>query len=183
MKKATHKFMGIIQMKMFGNDYVKQHDTRDCAAACMASVCNLYGLHISCLLYTSYASNASFRNPFMVLFLNKYSTTSIPHYMPDLAFLHIYSYGHLLHGNLFTFVFNKFSELADFVKFIFCIFVTIEVCGDSWRLIIVEMCIRDRYYYISIHGRESCVRFFRFHPGMGEYFRNAHGILPVFPKK
>ena len=49
MKKATHKFMGIIQMKMFGNDYVKQHDTRDCAAACMASVCNLYGLHISLL--------------------------------------------------------------------------------------------------------------------------------------
>lgn len=36
-------------MKMFGNDYVKQHDTRDCAAACMASVCNLYGLHISLL--------------------------------------------------------------------------------------------------------------------------------------
>ena len=65
--------------------------------------------------------------------------------MPDLAFLHIYSYGHLLHGNLFTFVFNKFSELADFVKFIFCIFVTIEVCGDSGRLIIVGHAVHIIY--------------------------------------
>lgn len=36
-------------MKMFGNNYVKQHDLRDCAAACMTSVCNLYGFNISLL--------------------------------------------------------------------------------------------------------------------------------------
>ena len=36
-------------MKMFGNNYVKQHDFRDCAAACMTSVCNLYGFNISLL--------------------------------------------------------------------------------------------------------------------------------------
>ena len=31
-------------MKMSGTAYVRQHDTRDCAAACLASVCNLYGI-------------------------------------------------------------------------------------------------------------------------------------------
>ena len=36
-------------MKMIGKNYVKQHDIRDCAAACMTSVCNLYGLNISLL--------------------------------------------------------------------------------------------------------------------------------------
>lgn len=36
-------------MRMFGSNYVKQHDSRDCAAACMTSVCNLYGLNISLL--------------------------------------------------------------------------------------------------------------------------------------
>lgn len=36
-------------MRMFGSNYVKQHDIRDCAAACMTSVCNLYGINISLL--------------------------------------------------------------------------------------------------------------------------------------
>lgn len=31
---------------MFGTNYVRQHDTRDCAAACFASVCKLYGVKI-----------------------------------------------------------------------------------------------------------------------------------------
>ncbi len=31
---------------MFGTNYMRQHDTRDCAAACLASVCNLYGVKI-----------------------------------------------------------------------------------------------------------------------------------------
>lgn len=31
---------------MFGTNYMRQHDTRDCAAACLASVCSLYGVKI-----------------------------------------------------------------------------------------------------------------------------------------
>ena len=33
-------------MGLLGTNYIRQHDTRDCAAACLASICNLYGVKI-----------------------------------------------------------------------------------------------------------------------------------------
>lgn len=33
-------------MEVLGTNYIRQHDTRDCAAACLASVCNIHGVKI-----------------------------------------------------------------------------------------------------------------------------------------